>query len=74
LENFDLFNIFFRKFSFGATTILAFKSKMECQGQHLELQQVIEFKLEAMAKGVWVSQFSCNVGRRGWILGRLARQ
>jgi len=34
----------------------------------------MEFKLEAMAKGVWDSQFSCNVGRRGWILGRLAGQ
>ncbi len=40
----------------------------------MELQQVMEFKLEAMAKGVWDSQFSCNVGRRGWILGRLAGQ
>ncbi len=52
------------KFSFGAPTIAAFRSKMECQGQHLEL-------LEAMAKGVWVSQFSCSAGRRGWILSRL---
>lgn len=59
------------KFSLGVTTIVAFRSKMECQGQHLELQQVMEFKLEAMAKGVLVSQFSCSVGRRGWILGRL---
>jgi hypothetical protein len=60
------------KFSLGAT-IVAFRSKMECQGQHLDLQQVMEFKLEVVAKGVWVSQFSCNVGKRG-ILGRLARQ
>jgi hypothetical protein len=62
------------KFSLGATTIVAFRSKMECQGQHLELQQIMEFKLKAMAKGGLVSQFSCNVGRRGWILGRLAGQ
>jgi hypothetical protein len=62
------------KFSLRATTIIAFRSKMECQRQHLELQQVTEFTLEAMAKGVWVSQFSYNVGRKGWILGRLAGQ
>lgn len=62
------------KFSLGATTIFVFRSKMECQGQHLELQQVMEFKLEAMTKGVWVSQFSCNMGRRGWILDRLVGQ
>jgi hypothetical protein len=62
------------KFSLGATTFFVFRSKMECQGQHLELQQVMEFKLEAMTKGVWVSQFSCNMGRRGWILDRLVGQ